>query len=85
MFSFTASGLSVISYPATVALPDVGESSPHSIRMVVDFPAPLGPKNPNTSPRRTENEILSTARKEPNIFVNPFTSTANPFSPGVFV
>src|ERR1043166_9258604 len=31
------------------------------IRRVVDFPAPLGPRNPTTSPRPTENEIPSTA------------------------
>ena len=32
--------------PRTVADPSVGVSRPHSIRIVVDFPEPLGPRNP---------------------------------------
>src|SRR3990172_8288943 len=35
------------------------------MRMVVVFPAPLGPRKPTTPPRSTSNEILSTARSEP--------------------
>jgi len=38
------------------------------ILMLVDFPAPLGPRNPSTSPRSTENEMPSTARFGPKIF-----------------
>ncbi len=34
--------------PLTSASPDVGASSPSTARMVVDFPAPLGPRNPAT-------------------------------------
>lgn len=34
--------------------------------MVVVFPAPFGPRNPNTSPFPTENETSSTARRVPN-------------------
>ena len=37
--------------PPTIAVPDVGRSRPHSIRMVVDLPAPLLPRNPKISPR----------------------------------
>ena len=33
-----------------VARPEVGVSSPHRIRMAVDFPAPFGPRNPKISP-----------------------------------
>ncbi len=36
--------------------------------MVVDFPAPLGPKNPKTWPDFTENTRLSTALREPYDF-----------------
>jgi hypothetical protein len=41
---------------------------PVIIRMVVDFPAPFGPRNPSTSPRSTENDTPSTARFGPNVF-----------------
>src|SRR5581483_1858420 len=34
--------------------------------MVVDFPAPLGPRNPKISPRATSIETSSTATKSPN-------------------
>src|SRR5580700_8706218 len=37
--------------------------------MVVDLPAPFGPRKPRTSPRSTEKETPSTARLAPNIFV----------------
>jgi hypothetical protein len=43
---------------------------PVIIRIVVDFPAPLGPRNPNTSPLPTEMEILLTAKIGPNCFVS---------------
>src|SRR5947208_2393931 len=39
--------------------------------MVVLFPAPLGPRNPNTSPRLTANETPSTAVNGPNRLVSP--------------
>ena len=35
---------------------------PVIMRMVVDLPAPLGPRKPSTSPRSTVNEMSSTAR-----------------------
>ena len=38
--------------------------------MVVDLPAPLGPRNPRTSPLPTAREMPSTAIKEPNFFVS---------------
>jgi hypothetical protein len=34
----------------TVTVPDVGRSSPMIMRMVVDLPAPFGPRNPVTVP-----------------------------------
>jgi len=41
---------------------------PVTIRMVVDLPAPLGPRKPRTSPRSTLNEMPSTARLVPKDF-----------------
>jgi hypothetical protein len=36
--------------PATTAEPELGESNVPNVRTVVVFPAPFGPKKPNTSP-----------------------------------
>src|SRR3954462_14349722 len=41
---------------------------PVIMRMVVDLPAPLGPRKPSTSPRSTPNEMPSTARFAPKVF-----------------
>src|SRR5256885_11873326 len=42
--------------------PLVGYSNPNKSFTVVDFPEPLGPSRPKTSPRRTSKSTLSTAR-----------------------
>ena len=47
--------------PSTSAVPDVGRSSPTTTRIVVDLPAPLGPRNPVTVPGRAVNVSPSTA------------------------
>ena len=39
------------------------------MRIVVDLPAPFGPRKPSTSPRSTEKETPSTACLVPKIFV----------------
>ena len=44
--------------------------------MVVLFPAPLGPRNPNISPLSTEKEMSFTAVTSPNDFVRDFVSIA---------
>ncbi len=41
---------------------------PVIMRMVVDLPAPLGPRKPSTSPFSTVNEMPSTARLGPKAF-----------------
>ncbi len=41
--------------------PLVGSSRPRIIRMVVDFPAPFGPRKPVTMPGRTVNVRSETA------------------------
>src|ERR1700681_446243 len=46
---------------ATTADPDVGRIRPSNMRSVVVFPAPFGPRNPNTSPRCTSRSSASTA------------------------
>lgn len=41
------------------------------IRIVDDLPAPLGPRNPNASPRRTSRSMPFTASKSPNDLRRP--------------
>ena len=66
------------------AVPAVGVMKPASIRMVVDLPAPLGPRKPSTSPRRTLNDTLSTAVNAPKRLVRPSISmrTGGQMRPG---
>src|SRR6267143_6528602 len=63
-------GFSTMSCPPTVTLPAVGGMNPVIMRMVVDFPAPFGPRKPSTSPRSTVNEMSSTARLGPKAFAS---------------
>src|SRR6476661_9888621 len=46
--------------------PEVGANSPVSILIVVDFPAPLGPRNPKNCPGATRRSTPSTAASSPN-------------------
>src|SRR5947207_15036159 len=61
-------GDSSTSYPPTEMEPEVGGMKPVIMRMVVDLPAPLGPRKPRTSPFSTVNEMPSTARFAPKAF-----------------
>src|SRR5204862_8302050 len=56
-----------MSKPPTATLPSVGGIKPVIMRIEVDFPAPLGPRKPSTSPRWTENDTPSTARLGPKV------------------
>ena len=47
--------------PLTRTEPELGVSRPRTMRMVVDLPAPLGPKKPVTRPGWTTKETSSTA------------------------
>src|SRR5215207_2389755 len=76
MRCLTASGSRVTSTPLTSAVPDVGLSSPHSMRIVVDLPAPLLPRKPKISPRRTSNDSPSTATNWPKRRDSCLTSIA---------
>src|SRR4051794_25308588 len=49
--------------PVTVASPEVGGVRPTRIRIVVDLPAPFGPRKPVTRPGSARKEMSSTARK----------------------
>ena len=55
----------VTSMPSTVTVPDVGLRMVSITSTVVLFPAPLGPRNANTSPDLTLNEMSSTAFNAP--------------------
>src|SRR4051812_27284831 len=55
------------SKPTTVALPPVGSRIPQSMRMVVDLPAPFGPRTPKISPRSTVSETSRTATRRPKV------------------
>src|SRR5690349_4041722 len=62
--------------------PDVGRSSPIMARMVVDLPAPLGPRKPVTRPGSTVNDSPSTARVAPYRLVSRCTSIMIPTMAG---
>src|SRR3954453_845225 len=44
--------------------------------MVVDLPAPLGPRKPKTSPEATSKSTPSTATRSSYVFVRALTTTA---------
>src|SRR5688572_30947908 len=69
MRALAGRGTSTMSWPPTLTLPSVGGMKPVIMRMEVDLPAPLGPRNPRTSPRSTEKEIRLTATFGPKVFV----------------
>src|SRR5438874_13362854 len=54
--------------PPTVTSPAEGGMKPVIIRMVVDLPAPFGPRKPRTSPLFTVNDTPFTATFAPNVF-----------------
>src|SRR6266536_5354444 len=65
-----------MSRPRIRMLPLDGASSPVSILIVVDLPAPLGPRKPKKLPRRTCRLMLSTAVKAPKERARLKVSTA---------
>ena len=58
------------------AFPALGLASPSNIRSVVVLPAPFGPRKPVIVPGASANESESTARTDPNRFVNESATTA---------
>ena len=63
--SLSGAASSTYRFPLTVAVPAVGRSRPITIRIVVDLPAPFGPRKPVTFPASTSNVRSSTARTSP--------------------
>src|SRR5262245_16907720 len=75
MLALTRSCSLPTSWPATDAVPEPGTSSPHSMRIVVVLPEPLGPRMPKTSPGKIRNETSSTAWTVPNRLASPSSLT----------
>src|SRR5258708_5251005 len=69
----TASGCRTTSSPATSTSPLVGLRRVQRVLMVVDLPAPLGPRNPKTSPAVTSRSIPLTASRSPYFLTSPRT------------
>src|SRR3989304_2463982 len=76
MALLTRSGSRRRSMPSTRPSPSLGSRIPQSMRSVVDLPAPLGPRKPYSSPRRTARSRWSTATTRPNRLVSPRGMTA---------
>src|SRR5215471_3201098 len=51
--------------------PELGGETQPIMRIVDDLPAPLGPRKPNASPRRSSKSMPSTAVNSPNRLVRP--------------
>ena len=65
------------SRPSTRTVPFDGRASPQSIRSIVDFPAPFGPRSAVT-PIGIEKLTSDTATTPPNHFDTPSTSMTGP-------
>jgi hypothetical protein len=65
MFCLICSAWRTMSKPTTLPDPPDGVRMPHSMRIVVDLPAPFGPSTPKMRPRATRNETSRTATSEP--------------------
>jgi hypothetical protein len=64
-----------------VAVPLVGAVRPTMTRIVVDLPAPLGPRKPVTRPGAAVKVTWSTAVKAPYVLVRSLTSIMGEASP----
>src|ERR1700761_293878 len=69
--------------PATRAEPDVGAISVPSVRTVVVFPAPFGPRNPNTSPWPISKDTSENATRSPKRLLSSCTASAGAVPPGI--
>src|SRR5215203_6858257 len=57
--------------PQTSAEPPLARTRPQPILTSVDFPAPLGPSSPTSSPSPTSTSTPARARTLPYCFVSP--------------
>src|SRR5690349_8329669 len=64
------------SRPSTVSAPPERGETQAIIRIVDDFPAPLGPRKPNTSPRATSTSMPRTASNAPKLLRSPRALTS---------
>src|SRR5579885_2873730 len=64
-----------MSWPQITAVPALGARNPAIIFIVVDLPAPLGPRKPSTSPFGTANDTSSTAAIGPKCLTRFRTSS----------
>src|SRR6059058_5859430 len=76
MLRRTSSRSPTTSCPATDAAPAVGLASVQSMLIVVVFPAPLGPRKPNTSPVATSKSTPLTASTSPKRLASAWTEIA---------
>src|ERR1700761_3765359 len=77
MLRRTASRSGTTSWPADRGGPAVGLASVHSMLIVVVLPAPLGPRNPNTSPVATSKSTPRTASTSPKVLTSFCTVIAD--------
>src|SRR6266545_8116185 len=77
MFRRTVSRSLTTSWPATLAVPEVGPARVHMILIVVDLPAPFGPRKPNVSPAATAKSMPLTASTSPYFLVRLLTEIAD--------
>jgi hypothetical protein len=70
--SLGARGSSATETPQMAARPEVPDMVPERMRMVVDLPAPFGPRKPTISPGATEKLRSSTAVERPVALGQPF-------------
>ena len=68
---FNSSAPALNGWPRISIVPALGSSSPVSILMVVDLPAPFGPRKPKNCPGATLNVTFSTAVSAPKRRVSP--------------
>ena len=65
------------SRPNMDASPESGSKREHIMDIVVDLPAPLGPRKAKNVPSGTENEIPFTASRSPKLLRRSFTAIAS--------
>src|SRR5882762_7566566 len=76
IWRFTSTMFLSKSRPRISMRPELGASKPVSILMVVDFPAPLGPRNPKNCPGATRRFTSRTATNSPKRRVSPSVAMA---------
>src|SRR4051794_5264861 len=70
--------MSTYLWPPIVTCPRVAGVRPTMMRIVVDLPAPLGPRKPVTRPGLQAKDTSSTARKPPYVLETPSTVIMRP-------